>query len=57
MQCAFNVASRVVLLHEGRLRFDGAVEALRQSGDPYVRAFVRGTEPPEAGTGRESPNQ
>jgi len=46
------VADRAVLLHEGKLIFQGAVEALNTSEDPRVRAFVEGT--PQA-PDREAP--
>jgi phospholipid/cholesterol/gamma-HCH transport system ATP-binding protein len=42
MANAFKVADRIVMLHQGRLRFDGSVEQIRASGDPVVDRFVRG---------------
>lgn len=39
------VADRAVLLYEGKLIFQGTVEALQSAEDPRVRAFVEGTPP------------
>ncbi|MCU1282050.1 MAG: transporter related protein [bacterium] len=35
-------APRVGMLHDGRLRYDGAARAIADSDDPVVRQFVRG---------------
>lgn len=48
LQCAWRVASRVVLLHEGRIRFEGPPGELGRSRDEYVQAFVRGQAPAAA---------
>lgn len=42
MANAFKVADRIVMLHQGRLVFDGSVDAIRQSTDPVVKRFVMG---------------
>ncbi len=42
MNSAFKVADRIVMLHEGKLVFDGTVEQVRSSEDPTVRHFVLG---------------
>ena len=42
------VADRAVLLHEGRLIFDGDLDALHRAEHPHVRAFVAG-QPPARG--------
>ena len=42
MQSAFKVGDRVVMLHEGKVVFDGTPDALRASEDPTVRRFVLG---------------
>jgi len=42
MQSAFKIADRIVMLHEGKLRFDGTPDDVRQATDPVVRRFVRG---------------
>lgn len=36
------IADEVALLHEGRLRWQGPVTALDDSGDPYVGQFING---------------
>ncbi len=42
MKTAFHCADRVALLHEGRVHFDGSVEALRASTDPVITDFIVG---------------
>lgn len=42
MNCCYAVASRVVMLHEGKIHFSGSVDALRSTDDPVVRQFVEG---------------
>ena len=42
MQSAFKVGDRMVMLHEGRLIFDGTPDQIKASDDPIVRRFVRG---------------
>ncbi len=42
MANAFKVADRVVMLHEGKMAFDGTVDEIRSSTDPVVSRFVRG---------------
>ena len=42
MQSAFKVGNRVVMLHEGRVQFDGTPDEIRASEDPIVRRFVVG---------------
>ena len=44
LDSAFQVADRMVLLHEGRVRMDGTPDALRHTSDPVVRAFLEGRE-------------
>jgi len=39
---AYKVADRIAMLHEGRIIFDGAPEALREAADPVVRQFIEG---------------
>jgi len=38
----FDIASRVAMLHEGRLRFLGSAQELAASADSVVRAFIEG---------------
>src|SRR5687767_11790658 len=42
MQSAFKVGDRVVMLHEGKVLFDGTPDELRASEEPVVRRFVLG---------------
>jgi phospholipid/cholesterol/gamma-HCH transport system ATP-binding protein len=42
MQSAFKVADRIVMLHEGKLIFDGPPKEIQQSEVPVVRRFVAG---------------
>jgi len=42
MNSAFKIASRIVMLHEGRLIIDGSPEMIRNSDNPIVRRFVLG---------------
>jgi phospholipid/cholesterol/gamma-HCH transport system ATP-binding protein len=42
MISAFKVADRIVMLHEGKILFDGTAEEIRQSDHPRVRQFVAG---------------
>jgi phospholipid/cholesterol/gamma-HCH transport system ATP-binding protein len=42
MQSAFKIADRIVMLHEGKLIFDGSPEEVRATDDPIVKRFVLG---------------
>ena len=42
MHSAFKVGDRIVMLHEGKLIFDGTPEQARQTDNPIVRRFVLG---------------
>lgn len=42
MNSAFKVADRMVLLHEGKIRFDGTPEEIRKSEDAIVKQFISG---------------
>ena len=42
MQSAFKVADRMVMLHEGKLIFDGTPEQIRRAEEPIVKRFVQG---------------
>ena len=42
MQSAFKVGDRIVMLHEGKIVFDGTPDDIRASEDPIVRRFVQG---------------
>lgn len=40
MKSAFAIADRVVMLHKGRVHFDGTTDELKHSTDEYVRKFI-----------------
>jgi phospholipid/cholesterol/gamma-HCH transport system ATP-binding protein len=42
MNSAFKVADRMVLLFEGKIRFDGTPDQIRQSEDSVVKQFISG---------------
>ena len=42
MNSAFKIANRIVMLHEGKIVFDGTVEQMKASEDETVRRFVSG---------------
>jgi phospholipid/cholesterol/gamma-HCH transport system ATP-binding protein len=42
MTSAFKVASRLVMLHHGRLIFDGTPDDARGTDDPHMRRFIAG---------------
>ena len=42
MQSAFKVADRIVMLHEGRLIFDGSPDDIKSTDNEVVRRFVTG---------------
>lgn len=44
LDSAFQVADRMVLLDEGRVRLDGTPDVMRHTSDPVVRAFLEGRE-------------
>ncbi|MBC7782225.1 MAG: ABC transporter ATP-binding protein [Burkholderiales bacterium] len=42
MNSAFKVADRLVMLHEGKIRFDGTPEEIRLSEDAVIKRFITG---------------
>ena len=42
MRSAFRVSDRMALLYEGRIRFEGTPEELRDTNDAVVRGFIEG---------------
>ena len=42
MKTAFTTADRIAFLHEGRIYFDGTVDALRASQDAVITDFIEG---------------
>jgi phospholipid/cholesterol/gamma-HCH transport system ATP-binding protein len=48
MQSAFNVSTRVAFIHEGRVKLEGAPDALRDSADPDLQDFLLASRDPVA---------
>ena len=42
MNSAFKIADRIVMLHEGRIIFDGTPDEIRRSEQDAVKQFVQG---------------
>jgi phospholipid/cholesterol/gamma-HCH transport system ATP-binding protein len=42
VRSVLDIATRVVMLHEGRVHFVGTVQELAESRDPVLRAFIEG---------------
>jgi ABC-type transporter Mla maintaining outer membrane lipid asymmetry ATPase subunit MlaF len=42
MQSAFKVGDRIVMLHEGKIIFDGSPQQVQCCSDPIVQRFVQG---------------
>ena len=42
MASAFKVATRIVMLHEGKIIFEGTPDEIQRADDPIVRRFVEG---------------
>ncbi len=42
MESAFRISDRIAMLYEGRVRFHGTPEEIRQTEDPVVRGFIEG---------------
>ena len=47
VRSVFDIADRLIMLHEGRVRFLGTVQELEQTADPVLRGFIEGR--PEGG--------
>ena len=45
LQCLATVSDRITLLKDGRIHFEGDLEALYSSSDPFVQAFITGRHP------------
>jgi phospholipid/cholesterol/gamma-HCH transport system ATP-binding protein len=43
IKSAYAVADRIVLVHEGRVRYEGSAEETRRSDDPMIRQFIEGS--------------
>ncbi len=42
VRSVFDIADRLVLLHEGQVRFLGTVQELAKTDDPVARGFIEG---------------
>jgi phospholipid/cholesterol/gamma-HCH transport system ATP-binding protein len=42
MESAFRISDRIAMLHDGRIRFEGTPDQLRETQDPVVRGFIEG---------------
>ena len=42
MRSAFTVGTRIAMLYEGRVRWQGTTEEIRSATDPIVRQFIEG---------------
>ena len=42
MRTVYDVSNRVVMLHDGKVRFDGEVDEIKNLPDPVVNNFIRG---------------
>ena len=42
MRGAFRISDRMAMLYDGRIRFEGTPEELRNAADPVVRGFIEG---------------
>jgi phospholipid/cholesterol/gamma-HCH transport system ATP-binding protein len=42
MRSAYTVGTRIAMLYEGRVRWEGTVEAIKHASDPVVRQFIEG---------------
>lgn len=42
MKSAFRVSDRIAMLYEGRIRFEGTPEEVRDADDPVVKGFIEG---------------
>ena len=42
MRTVYDVADRVLLLHEGRIQYDGSPDTINNVDDPVVQQFITG---------------
>jgi phospholipid/cholesterol/gamma-HCH transport system ATP-binding protein len=42
MRSAFTVGTRIAMLYQGKVRWEGSVEDIKTTSDPVVRQFVEG---------------
>jgi phospholipid/cholesterol/gamma-HCH transport system ATP-binding protein len=43
IKSAYSVADRIVLLYQGRVKYDGTVDETRRTGDAMMRQFIEGS--------------
>jgi phospholipid/cholesterol/gamma-HCH transport system ATP-binding protein len=54
LECAFRVGGRLMLIHDGKIVFEGDREALESSREPSVRRFLNPAEALASGQRREA---
>jgi phospholipid/cholesterol/gamma-HCH transport system ATP-binding protein len=42
MRSAFTVGTRIAMLYQGRVRWEGSIDEIKTTNDPVVREFVEG---------------
>jgi phospholipid/cholesterol/gamma-HCH transport system ATP-binding protein len=42
MRSAYTVGTRIAMLYQGRVRWEGTIDEIRQTDDPVVRHFIVG---------------
>jgi phospholipid/cholesterol/gamma-HCH transport system ATP-binding protein len=42
MRSAFTVGTRIAMLYQGRVRWEGSIDEIKATSDPVVREFVEG---------------
>jgi phospholipid/cholesterol/gamma-HCH transport system ATP-binding protein len=42
MRSAYTVGTRIAMLYQGRVRWEGSVDAIKSTSDPVVRQFIEG---------------
>jgi phospholipid/cholesterol/gamma-HCH transport system ATP-binding protein len=50
MRSAYTVGTRIAMLYEGRVRWQGTIDEIHHTDDPVVRQFVEGKPTLDAGT-------
>ena len=49
MRSAYTVGTRIAMLYEGRVRWEGTIDEIRETTDPIVRQFIEGRAEIEGG--------
>jgi phospholipid/cholesterol/gamma-HCH transport system ATP-binding protein len=42
MRSAYTVGTRIAMLYQGRVRWEGTIEEIQHTTDPVVRQFIEG---------------